>query len=181
MGRCLIAWIFCAITILLAGAIVVVGIVYLPRQTFVDYLIEADVAARDPKLVDFLIDTLREMLMHQAVALTVGILFASFIWFIWAGFARIQVPGDAARNSWAWWGIAGFVATGVAVVVAVLCFSDANFDILRLETRWVLPVIALPVSAAVYWISTAIWTPSLQAPAVLFGEKFGWIRRPFSL
>lgn len=160
----------------------VVAILYAPRQLFVDYLLEPDSIGRDQKLIDFLIADLREMILELATAVAVVVALACWVWLFRSSRAEIAVPGDARRYSSSWLGIAVGAAVAAASAAAFLTFNGMYTEILRFEARWIMSAFALPAACVfVYWLITAVWTPSMQAPAVGLSGLFRWIRRPFSL
>jgi hypothetical protein len=154
---------------------------YVPRQAFIDYFLDTDASGQNQKLIDFLVGDLREMLFMLAAASAASVLLASGLWFLRSAWAEIAVPGDARRYGWSWSGLALTGAVAAVGVTAYFTFSAQYSEILRFEARWILSAVVLPVCMLIYWLVTAMWTPSLQAPAVRLSGLFRWIRRPLSL
>lgn len=154
---------------------------YSPRHVFIDFILDTDASGQDPKLIDFLISDLRDMMLKLATAVAVAVLLASWLWLLRSSRADIAIPGEARRYGWSWRVLALTGAAGAAAFAGYLSFGALYFEILRVEARWMLTAAVIPVSLAAYWLVTAIWTPSLQAPAVQLSGLFRWIRRPLAL
>ena len=181
MKRVATACVLATVTMALIWGALLFAAFYAPRQIFIDYFLDADTGGKDQKLIDFLISDLRDMLQQMSTAMAGAVLLASLLWLFRSSRAEIAVPGQASGYRWSWSGIAMAGGAVAVTFAALLCFSGVYFEILRLETRWALTAVALPLCWFIYWLVTAMWTPSLQAPAVLLSGWFRWLRRPLFL